>query len=475
MGIGAIFFIIIIVYRLCQSSGDGTQGGVKSDISANTSVPPLACLMLLILWLSVITSWFVVANNASQFLYPYLYGSLLLVCPSLTSKLPARLGWVKTSYYMGSWSYAFYRRSPFSGAMLRGLQATLRLKNAEQQRKALYWLQLKFQTHKGRLFSGEIVIATIIDSHLTHPNNAEHMAKQLKTLQGLGPASIPSGVSAYAFKNAIAPALANNDWQELADIADQWDTPSTNRLAKFVKEFCGAYIFKRHPFSKITSQFNRLFTLGTPVIYSLPRRYEAAGDYDIQRANIRYDVSTLNKTQSLNEKQHAQFTASLLGEHAQEKWLARAKTLGAWQNEQAWDKIKQSVELCLAQKSNTQHSGDESYYQEVDRQCQNLKYIGYAIARRVDDKQLGNGAQNYLDWVKIHNILNALKNDQSAQLSAFQSVENIIWNWIADLWNTQRERCLVHYICTVCAPFAYQTGNTELHKLLVGITNGEYR
>lgn len=475
MGIGIIIGVIILIYRL--NSNGNQKEGVSGDKPASSNVSLLLCIVLLVLWVGSLAGWFVIVELQKNIpIIAVVIGTYLLLSPHLISLVFSKLGWVKTSYYIGGLSYVVFGRNPYSCALFRGYCAAQKHKTNDEKRQSLQWLKNKFLAHRGKIYSGDMVMATIIDCQLARPDDALYLAAQLKQREGIARASIPKAVSRLAFRCAIGPALANNQWQEVGRIADQWDTPANNRLAKYVKEYCGAYIFKHRMFSKINATYYRLYTLGYPALRCLPKRYKAAGDYDQARANKRYDVDALSQLATVDEQTMATFQSRLLSTSQQQRWQQRAKELGAWQAEDAWQKIEQSVQLCLTQKSGIDQTQnrDEKRLDNIDHQYKNLNYLGHSIARRLHSKELGYGAQNFMDWSKMEAILNDIQSDPSAQISAFQSIENIIWNWVADLWNIRKERCLVHYICVKCGPLANQSGNKELHKLLTGITQGHY-
>lgn len=475
MGIGIVIGLIILAYRLSRDSNQPT--GTSGDKPASSNVSLQLCLALLMVWFGALIIWFVIIEQHREIpslaVVAVLY---IVISPYLTSRLTALCGLVKTSYYLGGLSHVVFARNPYSAGLLRGVQAAHKLKGNDNKREALQWLKNKWLSRRGKIYSGDMVMATIIECHLTHPNDAHHIAKQLKQLEGIARASIPQAISRHAFKYALTPALAANQWQELYDVAKQWDTPANNRLAKYVRHYCGAYIFKQRDASKIKSAYYKLFTLPFKALFTLHARNRADEDYDTQLAHKRYDLASLTKAHTISEEEAASYQARILSETNTLKWQQRAKELGAWQQEEAWQTIEKSVQQCLSQKSSATLNGaeDSQYFDNIDKQYKNLNYLGHSISRRLATKDLGHGAQNFLDWAKMEAILNDIASDPSAHISAFQSIENIIWNWVADLWNIKKERCLVHYICVKCSPLAFKTGNQELHNLLTGISRGEY-
>ncbi len=470
--VGAII-IGIVVWSFFRNN----RNAVHSDLSASSHFGLLQVLPVLIYWIVVFICWVVLLNNSvipSQVLFLF---ALLLISPSILSYLTAQFGLVKTSYFLGRLSYIVFKRNPHSGGLLRGLTAVYRVKNETRKRDALLWLKNRFLNHRGKVYSGDIVVYTIVDCQLNRPNDIEHLAHQLRKLMGIGKESIPKAISCYAFCCAAAPSIAKDDWPELFRIAYQWDTPAKNRFALFVKEFSGAYIYKKEAYSKLETIYHRLFCIYVPVFFSLPKRYEVFLAKQQPEKTYSYDISEFLKRESLSTEQVTKFCEVLMSDAQKETWMARAQELGSWQPDVSWGKIEQSIKAQLANKTKTNDIAvqtNEDYHEVIDRHCKSLVYISQSINLRLKSKNIGSGVENFLEWKKVRHILEELESDPQAHLSAFISIENTVWNWIADLWNISKEHCLVHYICKYCIPLAEQTGNTEFFRVMTGLTGDKF-
>ncbi len=360
--------------------------------------------------------------------------------------------------------------------MWRGLQATYQLKTDEQKREALQWLKQTFLKQRGIIYSGEMVLYVIIDAFLQRPNDKNFMAAQLDLLRGIGTASIPRPIACYATKLAMTPALAKMDYEEMRRVADQWDSNAINGISRFIREFYGIYIKKSRYFSKLHLFWWKLYIWRYPHLRTLPQKflYDIANQRD-QEENLQkqgHQLSQLLFIENLAEDRVNTFKQALCNNANEEKWKARAKSLGVWDAEKAWQDIEKSVDRCLQLKSNT---NDGMYDPELERHFVNLRYVCESIGRRLNTKKLGAGVQNFLDWYKMQQIMEALKRDDAMLNSAFTANHHIIWNWVADLWNQKKHRCLAHYIASVCAPLASTNGHEEMSDILTGIVTGRFR
>ncbi len=156
-------------------------------------------------------------------------------------------------------------------------------------------------------------------------------------------------------------------------------------------------------------------------------------------------------------------------------WLERATVLGVWDLHQAESLIDSSLNKVIALKTGTLISEEDEQWEHYERHHKNLQYIMQSVESRLQAKSLGHGIQNYLDWLKIKTILHELANDEGFQSAAFSSVHLTLWNWVADLWNIKKERCLVHFIASNCGPWARDNGYRQMHELMLGLTLGQFK
>jgi len=480
-GVGVVIIIIYIVIRWSRR-----DKGVSGDTC------PAHNTRAFIVISGVFTGLVLVLKYSESTAAPviYLIIASIAILPGYFSITTSKLGWVKTSYFLGRISYFHFRRSAFSGGLMRGLQATYQQRSDEARRESLRFLKSKFLRHKGKIYSGEMILAVIIDAFLLHPHDAKYMSRQLKLLDGIGKASIPRCISVYASKLALAPALANNDWDEIIKLTRQWRTPAKNTTTQYLEKVYRVSFKEGGVFTQLSCKYHQLFFFRKPLLVNLPEQLKINEQHSHGALDKKSPVEQLFSVQTLEQNKVAFYREKMLSPQQQAYWKSRAQEIGVWKVDQAWDEIAQSVERCLSQKSqfpggqsgknqspqNTLNQPlDDIQNEQVDKLQKNLHYICQSISRRLESENLAYGVQNYLDWIKIHQILNELKIDKLAFETAFIANHTTLWNWVAELWNNKKERCLAHYISNVCAPIAKECGQGEFYDTLHGIVQGEFK
>lgn len=168
---------------------------------------------------------------------------LSLIFPAAISLITAKKVWVKTSFYLGRICFNQYSRDPYSCALLRAFQASQNL-STTQQLEALAWLKSRYSRYKGKLFSGDMLLIVMIEAMLKRPGDINFVHQEIKLLSKVGEDSIPRGVSEFFCKLTLAPALASGQWGEVLVVANQWNTPSNNRIAKYVINYYSCHVNK---------------------------------------------------------------------------------------------------------------------------------------------------------------------------------------------------------------------------------------
>lgn len=463
-GIGLVIIIVFIAIRW-SSSAKGVSGDKVSDHKGNLLA------VLSIFFLGFIFSWKL--SESAIFIYP-VFASIFLF-PSILSRLTVRLGLVKISYFLGSISYFYFRRNVFAGALMRGLQATHHQRTDEAKRKSLRFLKSRYLRRRATTYSGEMVLVVIIDALLLKPHDKKYMAQQLKLLQGIGKTSIPKCVSVYASKLALAPALANDDQQEIHKLIYQWSTPATNYITEYLRRVHLVHFRGAGFFTRLSCRYRQLFMVKKPLLVNFPKHLKASEKNNNNATDDKKPVEYLFSIQTMEEDRVQHYHDKMLSDNQQSHWKKRAQELGVWQADEAWDEITHSVRRCLSQKSNTSNTRDDLQNEQIDKLQKNLHYICQSVSRRLESNDLGYGVQNFMDWIKIRQILYELKVDSIAFDTAFTTNHNIIWNWVADLWNIKKERCLAHFIANVCAPVAKDCGQHDFYDTLHGIVQGQFK
>lgn len=464
-GVGGFIVFIFIIRAIAAVARNGRDGGKKSDIGQN--VYPMA----LLIWAFFVIPFiqFYISNVYIAYAFFALY--FVVLFPSIVSRYFAWLGFYKISYYLGTWSFVYFGQDKLAGGLFRGLQACHKLKSEKEKVEALSWLKSKFLNHKGRIFSGDMVLAVIIDAHLVRPRDSEYVAEQLALLDGIGSASVHRKIASYASNLALAPALAQKDWIRMQVVAKQWDKVSYNKTTRFILNFVDR-IFNRH-YSKVGLWVLNCLNWRNQALINLLQEFadyvkerEATGNDELPLAEL-WQFNRLVEKQSNNLKKRLSKNKSV--------WLERATQLGVWDLSQVESMLDKSVNNVIALKTGAVISQEDEQWEQFERHHKNLQYIMHSVENRLHSKSLGYGIQNYLDWMKIKTILHELAVDEGFQSAAFSSAHLTIWNWVADLWNIKKERCLVHFIASNCAPWARDNGFRQMHELMLGLTLGQFK
>lgn len=457
-----LFLVIFFVYQRVTSKG---------GVTPNSGDQPAAGIIGgSFVWLFV----FVIIIIGAELFNTSIVASYALASPILfpgfISKLFSQFGLVKTSYYLSKISFFYFARDRFSGAILRGLQAANHSKNAIHKQKYLLWLKRKILNRKGKIYSGTMVMYVILES-LSQSENAESTASKLDILTNIGSTSIPASVSSLALKLSLAPALEKPDWKLIFQRCDQWDTPAKNSLAKCLREFCGVYVLHDPVYTR-TSLFFKSITLW---------RYPALRHFLKSQKSIllnRDDSSEptdalLDLWQSRTEP--ALLYRMLTNTESRNQWCMRAAEIGVQNTEAAWSRIERSVAQATHQNSKNGGVLSTSEREHIEHRCKTLYYLTHTIEKKRAEKLKDHGIYHFLDWWRILQILNDLEPYKDTQLLAFSNMHNTLWNWVADLWNIKKERCLAHFIAGTCAPYAERAGITRMHEIMCNVASGYCR
>jgi len=400
----------------------------------------------------------------------------LAVLLYVIADLTACFGWVRVSYYLGKLNIFSLGRDPKALDLYRAFQAASRISNEEKRREAMRWLYEKCHKEKGKLFSGQMIMFIIIDAQLTRPHDHSYLVKRLGLLKYIASVSIPKPVSILASKHALAPALANKDWNNIRAVCDQWDTPAKNYLVKYLREFHGHYICKDLYFSKINCWFYKLRILTQRELLTFCQQSLAELE-QTQEVSTGEDpkIQLLQAQAPLESELITSIREELSNLEQKERWLKRAEELGVKQVPESWDMLMDSINQCNKLKIESEVIESEQEYQRFEQLHKNLFYINASISKKLDKKMKGSSLPHLLDWLQVMHILQELQINKANQLQAFDRIHLTLWDWVADLWNIRKDRCLVHQIAMACHPLAIDIGNREFAKVLTDITSGACR
>lgn len=468
---GGVIFIVVIIYLVASRfSGKNGINGDHKDYSAKAKI--------VVIWIVAFLSLSVGLRNMPEYGYD-LYLIILLIpvllLPGLISFFTAKLGLVKTSYYLAGLAAFQFRRNIFSGQLIRGVEACSNLKNNDEKRKQLRWLKTRYSKRDSKLLSGEMIAITIIESHLIKPGDIHHMAQQLDLLDGLAQASIPRKLSVYALKLSLASSFTRENKAKTLRRANQWNTPAANALAKYIIELDYIHQAQNNTLiGRIRCCFWGLFVRKNPLIVSLEQSYKPSSNHQ-NRPQEASPLELLQSNPELSTEQQEKCRGALLRPEQHQKWLARARDLGVWNENEAWESISTSVEKQLSLANQSGQIEDDENYLKAERSYKNLHYLVQSIERRVDEKSLGSAVQNFQDWMKVQALLQDLASDDQLYETAFSTHHAVLWQWVADQWNVSKQHCLVHFISDVSAPIASRCGHNDFYELLRGLTLAEYK
>ncbi len=459
---GMIFFavLIFIIYSRL-SNNNGNSSGNSGDQRGSKYGRALGLWCIALIGYAFTTPW-----SWAQPLY--MAGISVLLFPSLYSALAAATGHVKISYWLGRMSLFYFGRNPHAGGLLRGFQAALRQSNPDTFRESLRWLKRRQLAHRKTIYSGEMVIYVLIDSLLASRPTPETIARNLDPLADIGTESIPAGVSVLALRYALAPALASGDWDRIARVCDQWDTPATNPLALYLKEFHGHYVKGGPIYTTANLAYWRLRAWR----YGAVIRYAQAWRRD-QRARTGKEMTPLQRLWC-EPGSSGSLPTALLSPAERLRWEDRALALGVRQFDTVWQPLTESVRRASGS-DDQRRELTQAEYDYITHQHKTLHYLTRALEKKLASKKFGNSVECYLDWLRILQALDNLKPYSHAQLTAFSAIHRVLWDWGADLWNKQNQRCLVHFVATYCAPLAQNCGHQEMFEVFSGLSQGKYK
>ncbi|TXR51390.1 hypothetical protein [Reinekea thalattae] len=461
--------VLLILVFLFFMFGDIKSSRIDSDISATSHLKLTQLLAAVGYWALLFIVFSVFRIPLVLPLYLSLPLFIFAASPSTLAKISANAAMVSLSYRLGCKSLIRYKRNPHAAGLFFGFIAVRKLKNSEQKKQQLQWLREQFVNHKTAIYSGDIILYTLIESQLSHPDDFDHLASELKKLSGLGSRSIPKAISRYAFKCAIVAALADSDWDELYSIACQWDGRAKNRLARYVKYFYLARV-KKEAGSAIRFKcfYYWLFCLTEPALRRLPAQYRKSLN-TTQTPSDDISLHSLITANSLTQQQNEKLTSALFSEQQKLQWQQRAEQLGSWDTQTSWDSIQQSVQRLLIKKtqdSASQPQQSEQDYEQIDRTYKSLLYLTRNINSQLEDKTLKGSASSFLEFKKVLKLLEELSTDKQAYFAAIHNIDGILWNWIAHLWNKKKDQSLVHFMCMNCIPLANSIGNQRFLDII---------
>ena len=463
------FLILVIVISIINNFR-------KKGVSGDTKGKRYGGWTSLFIFLGLF-SLLVVAVVKSEHLLFYRASLVFLLFSGYLIPLFIFFGWVRIAYYWGRINIFNLTRNPKGMDLYRAYRAALRKKNKEKAQAALRWVHTQCHKQKGDIFSGQMTMYVIIDAQLTHPGDYEYLAKRLRLLKYLATESIPKQISTYACKLALAPELARGHWPSIIEVCQQWNTPAKNYLSLYLIEFHGCYIsnnpytsrFTCWRYSLLIMRFRKLIHFAKTQA-RMPPSPPAKNSADAAKPK-----QQLLATAPLEEAAKQSIREQLTGKEQQSLWEKRAAELGVHQPENSWANILSSIDECKQLKAHSASLDTQQDYDRFEEYHKKLHYIRGSIQQKLDKNMQGPGLPHFLDWLQVLQILEAMQSNKPNQHQAFDSIHVTLWDWVADLWNVRKDRCLAHQIAFACHTLAVETGNEDFARVLSGIYSAEYQ
>ena len=464
---GVVFIIILVIYGI-NALSDGSKGVSIRD--SQRGYAGLIWVLVFVFNFAVIVAYEEAGIIAFVLCLPFIF-------PSAFSLFTAKNGWVKTSFYFGRICFGNYSRNPYSGALFRAFQASQKL-SSSQQLEALTWLQSRYSCYKGKLFSGDMLMIVMIEAMLKRPGDTDFVRQELKLLSSVGKDSIPGGISEFFCKFTLAPALSSGRWAEVLVVANQWNTPSSNRVAQYVIEYYGYHVQAASYHYRWIDVF--MASLFAPNQKKLGRALqgltEGGGEVETQHVIPRQWARRINNEPYEREvlTKEVQY---MLTNDTKTHWEGRVQTLGLWQPDEALESIVESLNhfVNLSCADGQAEDVSEDQLEQYEREYKNIYYICRNIDKQVEKKGHDTSINNFFVWLNIWRSMQVLKTSTGGWGGAFSMMHDSLWNWIALLWNTQRDLSVTYFISSASAPIAKEGGHEKFYQSLRSINMGEVK
>lgn len=469
-----IIGIVLIIWIIRYFASNGANGGPSS---AND--PPSKWFLVIFLIAYFLSA--VAASLTSDF-HPVLAGLgfvLFLIpiyCfPSWYAQITIRLGWVKTSYYLGRMALAMHYRDPFSGGLFYGWRAVQHLK-PEQKQHYVDWLETKVLSRKKTLRSGTMVMRVLLKSLALGDSQ---LMENLHLLQGCNKQLIPGNISRYACRFMLARDLPTGDWQLIARTATQWHGITFNPLAAWLLE-----IHYNNPLrkkAKLTIFFKYVLA-GFPRIKKILPEYKAnnlppsLNNKDSGQVTLE-DLKAAEwwmLNQKHNDFEHLNnfWKKFIIADTTKLLWMERIQTLGSFNNQEIYEKIVKSVADHISARGGSDALENDTASQERDRNFQLLNIKIRSVNQRVEQNKLMTGIQEFEEWLSIAAIARKIAVDKVGKSQVFYIMRSPCWNWVAKLWNGNNKP-LGFLICSFLSPDAHN--DKDAYEFFNGIITNKYK
>lgn len=471
-----ILGIVILIWIVRYFASNGANGGPST---ANDPPSKWYLLIFLLAYFgsSVILGLFgklhpvITAITFIFFLFP------IYCFPSWYAQITIRLGWVKTSYWLGRMALAIHYRDPFSGGLFYGWKAAQHVP-PEKRQDCINWLEKKVTSHKKTLRSGTMVMRVFLKS--TTMGEAQLM-ENLRLLQGCNKQLIPGNISRYACRFMLARDLPTGDWQLIARTAAQWHGVTSNALASWLLEVH----YNNSPLTRRKARFTlflKYLLAGMPSIAkylpehkdtTLPPSLSDKSREQISLADLKSAEWWLLNHQSDKVKTlNNEWKFFISAEQTALQWTERIQALGSFNSNEIFQKLVASVSDHISGRDGADVLENDVASSERDRNFQLLQIKINSVVQRLDQNNLMTGVQEFEDWLSIATLANKIGTDQMAQAQVFYMMRSPCWNWVVKLWNG-KDKPLGFLISSFLSPRA--SNDKDAYNFFNGIITNRFK
>lgn len=399
-------------------------------------------------------------------------GYWLILLPSLFAQLCIVCGWVKPSFYLGRIAYFINRRDIFGGALFYGWCALRRSKTQETDRQ---WLLQRLAKYQGTLGSSAILMHGLL--HADGKNYPQLLA-HFNILQGLNKNWLLPALARSVCRFILARACFEGDFAQIRQQARYWQLVGRNKFAQWVDMYHWSLGAKNIPrVMRLKLRWLYFWVGNGPLKQYLAqlavRQIPAATDLSRLENLVHSEISLLQSgagEQALLNKAWLNY----LGEQLPAQWQPRCSELGCFNGTEALQQLRHSVLTAISLRGGGADMDNDAAMQERENNFKLLRIKLHALVSRCENQQLMTGVQEYEEFMALLRVATQLGKDDHTRGQIYFQLRSPIWNWMAELWNNQKNRPLAFLAGSYLAPLAKEFGDTEAFNFFAGIINNRF-
>ena len=397
--------------------------------------------------------------------------------PSWYAQITIRLGWVKTSYWLGRMSLAMHYRDPFSGGLFYGWRAAQHLK-AEKKPYYIEWLEKKVTARKKTLGSGTMVMRVFLKSLAI---SEAQLMENLRLLKGCNKQLVPGNISRYACRFMLARDLPAGDWQLIARTAAQWHGVTLNPLASWLLEVHYNNPLRAQKKARL-SIFLKYLCAGMPRIakhlpeyksHILPPSLDGKNSEEITLDDLKSaEWWLLDHNNDDADALNNYWGKFIAANETKKQWAERIQTLGSFNSEEIYQKLIKSFDDHMSARGGADILKNDAASQERDRDFQLLQIKIRSVNQRVEQNNLMPGIQEFEEWLSIATLAEKISADEVSKSQVFYMMRSPCWNWVVKLWNG-KNKPLGFLISSFLSPNAHN--DKDAYEFFNGIITNRFK